>query len=207
MEYRLATSADMPAVADVFIAAFPESVSHTLGDAPVPRPLLDEAFRVCLDCEPDGFWVAVDDDAVVGYIIAPRAVDRVWQKAVSGGYVWRWLGGIVSGRYRFSWQTIRQAAGGKLAFWHSQKVAEDVPARILSVAVAPAGRGRHVATELVGLACDRFRRLGVSRVRLEVRPDNLPAKRVYERAGFRAIGTTSDAQGEWLIMVLDTKGD
>lgn len=203
MEYRFAVSADMPHVARLFAEAFPESIRHTMGDSPVPFDLLAEAFQVCLDCEPDGFWVACDGDRLAGYIVAPCDVHRIWRRALTGGYAWRWLGRLVCGRYRFTWRTVRQAAAGKLAFWRSTRIAEEVPARVLSIAVAPAARGRHVATGLVSLACDRFRRLGVPRARLEVRPDNAPAKRVYEQAGFRVIGSTSDPQGEWLIMVLD----
>ena len=76
-------------------------------------------------------------------------------------------------------------------------------ARILSIAVAPELRGRGIATRLVGHALDRFRRQGIERVRLEVRPWNQSAVRVYTRAGFKEMGTARDTRGEWSIMLLD----
>jgi len=42
---------------------------------------------------------------------------------------------------------------------------------------------------------------GAPRVRLEVRPDNTAALRLYERLGFATVGRTRDSQGEWLIMI------
>ena len=61
-------------------------------------------------------------------------------------------------------------------------------AEILSVAVAVPQRGRGTAARLLDLHLRRLAGLGVRRVFLEVGGDNEAARRLYARAGFRAVG-------------------
>lgn len=61
--------------------------------------------------------------------------------------------------------------------------------------VAPAARGRGAASEGVRLASEwAFRELGVSRLELEIHPDNLASRRVGERAGYRLAGWRRSCQ-------------
>ena len=61
-------------------------------------------------------------------------------------------------------------------------------AEILSVAVASAHRGRGLARALLNLHLRRLAGLGARAVFLEVDEDNEPARRLYQRAGFREVG-------------------
>jgi [ribosomal protein S18]-alanine N-acetyltransferase len=61
-------------------------------------------------------------------------------------------------------------------------------AEILSVAVAPAWRGRKLARPLLDLHLRRLAGLGTRIVFLEVGEHNAPATRLYRRAGFREVG-------------------
>jgi ribosomal-protein-alanine N-acetyltransferase len=61
-------------------------------------------------------------------------------------------------------------------------------AEILSVAVAPARRGRGLARKLLDLHLRRLAGLGVTAVFLEVDEDNVSARRLYGRARFRDVG-------------------
>jgi ribosomal-protein-alanine N-acetyltransferase len=61
-------------------------------------------------------------------------------------------------------------------------------AEILSVAVAPSRRGRGLARQMLNLHLRRLAGLGTRTVFLEVSEDNEPANRLYQRAGFRAVG-------------------
>jgi len=61
-------------------------------------------------------------------------------------------------------------------------------AEILSVAVAPAGRGRGLARALLNLHLRRLAGLGARAVFLEVDENNTAAHRLYQRAGFREVG-------------------
>lgn len=61
-------------------------------------------------------------------------------------------------------------------------------AEILSVAVSPASRGRGLARTLLNLHLRRLAGLGARTVFLEVNEANVPACRLYARAGFREVG-------------------
>ena len=60
-------------------------------------------------------------------------------------------------------------------------------ARLYSLSVAPAHRGRGLAGALLARGEDDARLRGCTRIRLEVRQSNLPAIRLYERHGFRVM--------------------
>ena len=61
-------------------------------------------------------------------------------------------------------------------------------AEILSVAVAGSRRGTGVARRLLDLHLRRLAGLGARTVFLEVDEDNAPARKLYQRAGFREVG-------------------
>ncbi len=61
-------------------------------------------------------------------------------------------------------------------------------AEILSVAVAASRRGRGLARRLLDLHLRRLAGLGARTVFLEVDEGNVPARRLYRRAGFRDVG-------------------
>jgi len=61
-------------------------------------------------------------------------------------------------------------------------------AEILSVAVAPPRRSRGIGGALLRLHLQRLAGLGVHHVFLEVEDDNVPARRLYEHAGFLEVG-------------------
>ena len=61
-------------------------------------------------------------------------------------------------------------------------------AEILSVAVASARRGKGLARQMLNLHLRRLAGLGTRTVFLEVSEGNVPANRLYQRAGFRAVG-------------------
>ena len=61
-------------------------------------------------------------------------------------------------------------------------------AEILSIAVAPARRGRGLARRLLELHLRRLAGLGAGAVFLEVGERNVPACRLYKRARFRQVG-------------------
>jgi ribosomal-protein-alanine N-acetyltransferase len=61
-------------------------------------------------------------------------------------------------------------------------------AEILSVAVASAHRGKGLARQMLNLHLRRLAGIGTRTVFLEVDEGNLPACRLYKRAGFRSVG-------------------
>ena len=61
-------------------------------------------------------------------------------------------------------------------------------AEILSVAVVSARRGKGLARQMLNLHLRRLAGLGTRTVFLEVNEGNVPANRLYQRAGFRTVG-------------------
>jgi ribosomal-protein-alanine N-acetyltransferase len=61
-------------------------------------------------------------------------------------------------------------------------------AEILSIAIAASRRGKGLGRQLLDLHLRRLAGLGMRAVFLEVAEDNMPARRLYRRAGFRDLG-------------------
>ncbi len=74
---------------------------------------------------------------------------------------------------------------GLAGFIMSRQAADE--AEILSIAVARAGQGRGLARRLLDLHLRRLAGLGTRAVFLEVDENNVPAIKLYERAGFREV--------------------
>ena len=81
----------------------------------------------------------------------------------------------------------RATVGRSLAGFILSRIA-DQEAEILSIAVASSWRGKGLAKRLLDLHLRRLAGLGMRAVFLEVGDDNVPARRLYQRAGFREVG-------------------
>lgn len=77
--------------------------------------------------------------------------------------------------------------GRRIAGFILSRCAAD-EAEILSVAVARARRGSGLGRTLLDLHLRRLAGLGVRTIFLEVDENNAPARRLYDRAGFRQVG-------------------
>lgn len=76
---------------------------------------------------------------------------------------------------------------------------------ILSLAVAPAARGRGLGRQLLQAAVTALEEQGCARIKLTVLPDN-PALQLYQRLGFAEAGRENDYFGPGeprLVMVRD----
>jgi ribosomal-protein-alanine N-acetyltransferase len=81
----------------------------------------------------------------------------------------------------------RAMRGASLAGFILSRLVID-EAEILSVAVAAAWRRRGLARRLLELHLRRLAGLGARAVFLEVEENNMPARRLYRRAGFHDVG-------------------
>jgi ribosomal-protein-alanine N-acetyltransferase len=61
-------------------------------------------------------------------------------------------------------------------------------AHLLNLCVRPSRQRCGLGTDLLHWLLDRARREGAREIFLEVRPSNVPAARLYERAGFSRVG-------------------
>ena len=74
-------------------------------------------------------------------------------------------------------------------------------AQVLSIAVHPEHQGRGIGQKLLSKGIEHLEALGIRRIKLEVRPNNISALKIYEKFGFRTVGEAEDLQGKWLIMM------
>ncbi|MEA3400186.1 MAG: GNAT family N-acetyltransferase [Armatimonadota bacterium] len=200
-DIRRARPEDMPAVAEIYLAAFQDSVRDLGLEGIRPRAIAD-IMGICLAAEPEGFLVADVEGQPAGYVVCPSAVRRIRAAGVRRlpGILWRWL----TGRYGVGLGAALRLAREKLMFWrHADLPEADVPARVLSLAVHPRGQGRGLGKALFSAALEYLRGQDARRVRLEVRPDNEVARHIYEKAGFRSVGQAHDTRAPWEVMVLD----
>jgi ribosomal-protein-alanine N-acetyltransferase len=82
--------------------------------------------------------------------------------------------------------TDRAAAGRNVVGFIMSRLVLD-EAEILSVAVAAARRGKGLARRLLDVHLRRLAGLGARAVFLEVEEGNVPARKLYRRAGFRQV--------------------
>jgi len=81
----------------------------------------------------------------------------------------------------------RATVGNNLVGFILSRIAAD-EAEILSIAVASARRGKGLARRMLDLNLRRLAGLGARAVFLEVDEGNMPARKLYQRAGFREVG-------------------
>lgn len=197
-----AKQADIPLIAALFTQSFKESVLHHCGGKLPQKQAMEDVFTLVYQAEPGAAFLAkIENGACIGYCFAPTQLSGLWLRALWGGHVVKWLWRWITGQYGFGLHPIKIIVMNKLAFLQSAMTpTKAANARILSIAVAPEARGQGAASQLLGGAMEYFKGQGVTRIRLEVRPDNLAAIRVYEKWGFILDGYTMDSQGKWLIM-------
>ena len=202
IKIKQAKLSDVPAIAALFTESFKDSVLHHCGgDLPKPQAM-EDIFTLVYQAEPEAALLALNvHGKPIGYCFAPTRLSGLWLRALCGGHLLKWTWRWLTGQYGFGLHPVKIIVMNKLAFLRSAVApTKTANARILSIAVAPEARGQGVASQLIGSAIDYFGTQHVSRVRLEVRPDNTAAIRVYEKWGFSEGGYTVDSQGKWLIM-------
>lgn len=204
-----ATIADIPQIASLFTESFIESVLHHCGGV-LPEPqAMQDVFTLVYQAEPEAAIVARDvTGKVIGYCFAPTELSNLWLRAIWEGHLLKWAWRWISGKYGFGLHPVKIIIMNKVAFFYSA-VTPSKPAkgRILSIAVAEEARGQGVANLLLENAIKYFSKKRINRVRLEVRPSNKVAIRLYEKWNFVFAGYTADSQGKWMIMYKEMEHD
>jgi ribosomal-protein-alanine N-acetyltransferase len=95
----------------------------------------------------------------------------------------------------------RMTLGTKLIGFIFSRCAAD-EAEILSVAIAPGWKGRGFSRQLLDLHLRRLAGIGVRSLYLEVGESNMPACRLYRRAGFREVGRRQGYYDDGAALVL-----
>ncbi len=180
--------------------AFADNVRLVYGDDPKPDAMID-VWSFARTFEPGGFLAAREDGVLVGYVLLSSSVKRLQRSALLSGrpLVWAWR--ALLGRYGIRWGALFKLLWNKVLFvGNENRYRTRGDAQLLNIAVAESARGRGVAKALVSAGLAYLHGVGVTEIRLEVRPDNLPAISAYRQTGFVERGRTRDIHGEWLVM-------
>ena len=204
IKYRQASMEDLPAIARLFVVSFADSIHHAGGGAKAANAIAD-AFGLALSAEPEGLIVAQVDGEVVGYALATGDAKRMRRKVFWQGRWLRMLWRLLTGRYGVGWRTVRAVCTDKAAFLRGARLHGAHQARPLSLAVRPAHRSQSIGRQLFAASLDYLRTCGAQTIRLEVRPDNVAARSLYESLGFCGRGRYEDSQGEWLVMTCEAE--
>jgi ribosomal-protein-alanine N-acetyltransferase len=204
--YRVASRDDLLGIGRVYVRAFPDSLRQLRSPNLSPRAVADVA-GACFLAEHDCIMIAETRDGseqIIGYIIAPCDAGGPARVALRRGLVFVWLWRWATGRYRIALRGALGVLRDKLHFRGTWIVpGAECGAAVLSIAVDPSFQGRGVGKRLLTEGISRLQRLNCECVRLEVRPDNEPARRLYEHVGFRRVGEFRDSRGPWVTMTLD----
>jgi len=158
-------------------------------------------LSICREAEPGGLLMAEDGGLCVGYVFAPRSPAHVFALGARRcRHLWMLFQGL-RGRYGVSWA---ESFAGLRAYGHMWQEAalssRPDEGRIFSLGVHPRHRGRGIGSELTRRALAYLRAQGATAARLEVREENLVARRLYEKLGFSEQDGLSDAMGRWIVM-------
>jgi len=191
---------EIDAVVGIFLEAFHDNVRLVYGDRPRPDAMRD-VWTFVRATDPSGFLAARIANDVVGYAIFVRSVSALRRRAIASGIIFVWAWRAITGRYGIHWVALFRLLWNKTLFvGGSRRFRTSGDAQLLNIAVARAAQGKGVAKALVRAGLAYLARCQVGEVRLEVRPDNLPALAAYRENGFVERGRTRDAGGEWIVM-------
>ncbi|MGD9494776.1 MAG: GNAT family N-acetyltransferase [Armatimonadota bacterium] len=198
---RPARRADLRSAAEIYLAAFPDSVRE-LGLKGIRPAAVADVFGIAFAAEREAFLMADVGASPIGYVVCSSDVARLrWATLpILPGLVRRWL----MGRYGVGLRAVLRLVRDKQVFSrHPDPPGAGCPARVLSLAVHPRGQGHGLGKALMAAALDYLRGRGATCVRLEVRPDNAAARHIYESLGFRDVGRVQDTRGPWDVMLLE----
>lgn len=191
----------MAQAAEIFFRSFADEHASRYREGARPNSFV-EIWSFIREIEPRGFLAAREDDHLIGYAIFVPSLKRVQAEAVRRGAIFRWAWSALRGGFGLRLSAVPRILLNKALFVRSGGAHRSTgDAQLLNIAVDPAAQGQGAATALVSAGLQAMRQLGVTEVRLEVRPWNAPAMRLYTKTGWREVGRTRDLEGEWVVMV------
>jgi len=177
---RPGTEADAAAAAVLHATSISEGFLSALG----PRFLGRLYRRIVLS--PDAFLLVADGGgATAGFIAGALDLRALYRRFIVHDGIPAALSSLplLLSSWRHVWETLRHGSGPADGAAHDN---ETDGAELLSVAVDPGWRGRHLGTRLVEGFVSELERRAVTRSQVVVGADNAPAIALYRAAGFAA---------------------
>ncbi len=169
------TSEHIPDVAQLHIQGIPTGFISSLGVG-----FVSELYYAIAQDENSFGFVALEGDQVLGFVTFSCDLGKLY-KYVLRKKVFRF--GLILAWRMLSWRTFKKVVQNLLYPGKMKKM--DLPdAELLSIVVAPDGRGKGVAASLVKAGLDECHKRKIDRVKVLVAACNEPANKLYKKSGF-----------------------
>lgn len=207
VQIKEATVQDAAAIAQLYLASFPESIEFFFAEHNTARlrALVAYGFELALMSACLSLACRNNEGHLLGYCLVSSRDGLPVHRLLSPQQLGRTAALCFKALSQFKAKELLILAQNQLKFGRStsgDNIRRRLPGgRIISIAVHPGARGQGLGKSLLARSLDFLEQLGIQATYLEVRPDNLPAKRMYESFGFSPYGQTEDLQGPWLRMV------
>jgi ribosomal protein S18 acetylase RimI-like enzyme len=128
-------------------------------------------------------FVAIEDDNVLGFVAFSNSLSRLYKYvALRKGFKFA----LILVRKMFSLKVFKKVWDN--IFYPSKMAKMDLPdAELLSIVVAPQGRGKGIAKQLVGAGFQECRKRGIDKVKVLVAVQNEMANKLYLKCGFELV--------------------
>ncbi len=128
-------------------------------------------------------FVAMEDDKVLGFVAFSTNLSKLYKYVVlKKGFKF----GFVLIKRMLSLRVVKKVRDN--LFYPSKMKKMDLPdAELLSIAVAPEGRGKGIAKQLVDAGFAECRRRNLDKVKVLVAVENLAANQLYKKCGFELV--------------------
>jgi ribosomal protein S18 acetylase RimI-like enzyme len=195
---RTARLQDVEALIAIYTECFPERAMEVFG-WPHRVILLRDYLQFYLSWDPQHNWVAVMDEEILGFVIAPCHYTPA-RAALTHGQMWHWLWHLITGKYGLPVHIFKLFLAAGFAF-NPDPVIRQVWGKptIHLCAIRPQQQGRGVGSRLMKQTLTSHQQAGMSFCWLVVQQENLRAIAFYKKFGFDCYQTLS--QGD-IVMTL-----
>ena len=129
-------------------------------------------------------FVALENDEVLGFVVFTTNLSKLYKYvALKKGLKFA----FILARKMTSWKVLKKIWSN--IFYPGKMKNLDLPdAELLSIVIAPQGRGRGLATQLVERGFEECASRGIGKVKVLVDAANEPANKLYLKCGFKLAG-------------------
>lgn len=140
-----------------------------------------ELYKAVAEDENSFGYVAVENEEVLGFVAFSCDLGKLYKYVLKRKF-FRFAPKIAM--RMLSIATFKKVIANLL--YPSKMKKMDLPdAELLSIVVAPEGRGKGLAGQLIEAGFDQCRKRGIDRVKVLVASENEPANKMYKKCGFK----------------------
>lgn len=175
---RKITVQDTPVVAALHIEGIKTGFISSLG-----LEFVTALYEAIAEDKNSFGFVAIEDDNVLGFVAFSNSLSRLYKYvALRKGFKFT----LILARKMFSLKVFKKVIDNILYPGKMKKM--NLPsAELLSIVVAPQGREKGIAKQLVGSGFQECRKRGIDKVKVLVAVQNEMANKLYLKCGFELV--------------------